>query len=58
MAQYQVTIRRRGNQGTLAFQSYGTAVNTQCWWSPAHVIVAGTYPSWRTRMFSKTDSVT
>lgn len=58
MAKYQVTIKRRGSLGTLVFQGYGTSVNTTCWWDPKHVILAGDYPSWRTRMATKTDSVT
>ncbi|MCV0397345.1 MAG: L,D-transpeptidase [Rhizobiaceae bacterium] len=58
MASYEITVRRNGAAGKLEFTGGGVSVNTTCWWDANHVIVAGEYPSWRTRMNSKKDSVT
>lgn len=58
MASYRIDVKRGSSSGLLTFNAGGVSVSTTCWWDPQHVIVADDYPSYRTHMASKKDSVT
>ena len=57
---YTVIIRRGKEKGTLFFTCAGVLVDTTCWWDAKVKIEAAPdgYPSWKTHMATKKDSVT
>src|SRR4051794_3737858 len=60
MADFEITVTRSGDSGTLEFQ-YGTvAVKTTCWWDPEVVIDANAdgYVAYATQMPNKVNTAT
>lgn len=57
---YEIIVKRQKVQGTLFFSSAGITVETTVWWDKDVVIEASEtgYPSWKTHMATKKDSVT
>lgn len=60
MERFEVVIKRKKHRGTLRFSAGDVVVETACWWDDDVKILAAPegYPSWRTHMATKKDSVT
>lgn len=55
---FEINVVRHGKKGRLTFTHGDVAVDTDCWWDPDVVVVAGTYAGYATRMATKADGKT
>lgn len=53
---FEINVVRNKTKGRLTFTHGDVAVDTECWWEPKVVVVAGTYTGYATYMAKKKNS--
>jgi len=53
---YEINVVRGKRKGRVTFTSGDVSVDTDCWWDPKVVVVAGTYTGYATHMANKKNS--
>jgi hypothetical protein len=53
---FEINVVRGKSKGRLTFTQGDVSVDTDCWWDPKVVVVAGTYTGYATHMANKLNS--